>query len=79
MIEVAIVAMEEAILADGSEVPAGSLDLERDPMPLPGETAAGVRAAAEPPRPGREPAADRERRRGRRRRHRPCPRTRRPG
>ena len=47
MIEVAIVAMEEAILADGSEVPAGSLDLPRDPMPLPGETAAGVRAAAE--------------------------------
>ena len=53
MIEVAIVAMEEAILADGSEVPAGSLELARDPMPLPGETAAGVRAAAEPPRAGR--------------------------
>ena len=47
MIEVAIVAMEEAIRADGSEVPAGGLDLERAPMPLPGETAAGVRAAAE--------------------------------
>ena len=41
-------AMEEAILADGAEVPAGGLDLARDPMPLPGETAAGVRAAAEP-------------------------------
>ena len=47
MIEVAIVAMEEALLADGAEVPAGSLDLERSPMPVPGETAAGVRAAAE--------------------------------
>jgi uncharacterized protein YqhQ len=47
MIEVAIVAMEEALKADGAEVPAGSLDLERSPMPVPGETAAGVRAAAE--------------------------------
>ena len=62
MIEIAIVAMEEAIRADGSEVPAGGLELERSPMPLPGETAAGVRAAAaeltdepvsaEPPLPG---------------------------
>jgi uncharacterized protein YqhQ len=61
MIEIAIVAMEEAIRADGSEVPANSLELERYPMPLPGETAAGVRAAAEltdepasaePPLPG---------------------------
>ena len=40
MIEIAIVAMEEAIRADGSEVPAGGLELERFPMPLPGETAA---------------------------------------
>ncbi len=45
MIEIAIVAMEEAIRADGSEVPAGSLELPRFPMPRPGETAAGVRAA----------------------------------
>ena len=46
MIEVAIVAMEEALRADGEAVPAGSEELERDPMPLPGETAADVRAAA---------------------------------
>jgi uncharacterized protein YqhQ len=47
MIEVAVVAMEEALRADGETVPAGSLDIERAPMPLPGETAAEVRAAAE--------------------------------
>ena len=66
MIEVAIVAMEEALRADGAEVPAGGLDLARDPMPLPGETAAGVRAAAElaeagrraAPTAGRAPAVD---------------------
>lgn len=46
MIEVAIVAMEEALRADGEAIPAGSGNLERAPMPLPGETAAGVRAAA---------------------------------
>jgi uncharacterized protein YqhQ len=45
MIEIAIVAMEEALRADGEAIPAGGLDLERGPMPLPGETAAGVRAA----------------------------------
>ncbi len=45
MIEVAIVAMEETLRADGEAIPAHGLDLERDPMPLPGETAAGVRAA----------------------------------
>ena len=45
MIEVAIVAMEEALRADGAEVPGGGLDLERAPMPKPGETAADVRAA----------------------------------
>ena len=47
MIEVAIVAMEEALRADGEAVPAGSLDLPREPMPEPGETAAAVRAMAE--------------------------------
>ena len=47
MIEVAIVAMEEALRADGAEVPAGSLAIDRFPMPEPGETAAGVRAATE--------------------------------
>ena len=46
MIEVAIVSIEEALRADGETIPAGGLDLERSPMPLPGETAAGVRAAA---------------------------------
>ncbi len=46
MIEIAIVAMEEALRADGEEIPPGGLDLERAPMPLPGETAADVRAAA---------------------------------
>src|SRR3954453_1141251 len=34
MIEVAIVSMEEALGADGGAVPAGSTDLERDPMKL---------------------------------------------
>jgi uncharacterized protein YqhQ len=47
MIEVAIVSLEEAIKADGDTVPEGGLDLARDPMPKPGETAAGVRAAQE--------------------------------
>ena len=46
MIEVAVVSMEEALRADGEPVPSGGLDLERYPMPLPGETAAEVRAAA---------------------------------
>jgi uncharacterized protein YqhQ len=72
MIEIAIVAMEEALKADGAEVPAGSLDVERSPLPAPGETAAGVRAAAEElsaelaadgtpaTRPARQPAVDTE-------------------
>ena len=47
MIEVAIVSLEEAITADGDPVPEGGLNLLRDPMPKPGETAAGVRAAQE--------------------------------
>jgi uncharacterized protein YqhQ len=46
MIEVAIVAMEETLRADGEAVPPGSGGLDRYPMPLPGETAADVRAAA---------------------------------
>jgi len=46
MIEVAIVSMEETLRADGEAIPEGSGNLERFPMPLPGETAAGVRAAA---------------------------------
>jgi uncharacterized protein YqhQ len=47
MIEVAIVAMEETLRADGETVPAGGLELPRDPMPLPGETAAAARTMSE--------------------------------
>src|SRR5215217_5852751 len=47
MIEVAIVAMEETLRADGESIPNGGLDLLRDPMPEPGETAAAVRAMSE--------------------------------
>jgi uncharacterized protein YqhQ len=47
MIEVAVVAIEEAMRADGEAVPEGGLDLTRDLMPLPGETAANARAAAD--------------------------------
>jgi uncharacterized protein YqhQ len=46
MIEVAVVALEEALRADGETVPSGGLELARDPMPLPGETAAAARTAA---------------------------------
>ncbi len=46
MIEVAVVALEEALRADGEAVPAGGLELARDPMPMQGETAATVREAA---------------------------------
>ncbi len=47
MIEVAIVAVEEALRADGEAIPEGGLGLVREPMPAPGETAAKARAAAE--------------------------------
>src|SRR3954462_9189976 len=47
MIEVAIVSLEQAIVADGDPLPEGGLHLPRDPMPLPGETAKDVRAAQE--------------------------------
>jgi len=46
MIEVAIVAVEEALRADGEPVPDGGMNLARDPMPAPGEAAAKARAAA---------------------------------
>jgi uncharacterized protein YqhQ len=42
MIEVAIVSMEQALRADGEELPANSGSLERDPMVLPGTTTAGA-------------------------------------
>ena len=47
MIEVAIVAMEETLRADGEQVPPDGLDFARDLMPEPGETAAAVRAMAD--------------------------------
>ncbi len=54
MIEVAVVAIEEALRADGEAVPEGGLDLARDPMPLQGETAATVRGVAGPSEPAVE-------------------------
>lgn len=41
MIEVAIASMQEALLADGNAVPAGSTPLERDPMVLGSKETAG--------------------------------------
>ena len=64
MIEVAIVSMEQALVADGESVPAGSADFEQRPMRL--EPAPRRRG----PRPTGRPAAHRPRR------HRP---TRHPG
>jgi len=55
MIEVAIVAMEEALRADGEALPAGSDQLERDPMLLGGKTVGDVDTA--PAQPRREEAA----------------------
>ena len=46
MIEVAIVAMEEALRADGEAIPAGSDETDRFPMPLPGASAADTATAA---------------------------------
>jgi hypothetical protein len=53
MIEVAIVSMEEALTADGAEVPAGSLEAWREPLVLglapptavPGSDAASAESA----------------------------------
>jgi uncharacterized protein YqhQ len=42
MIEVAIVSMEEALKADGEDLPAGSGTLEREPLPPPGAARVGV-------------------------------------
>jgi hypothetical protein len=47
MIEVAITSMQEALAADGNEVPLGSTLFERDPLELPGQ-----RGSAEAPSPG---------------------------
>jgi uncharacterized protein YqhQ len=48
MIEVAIVAMEEALRADGEAIPTGSDDMDRFPMPIAGTAA----APADPPTAG---------------------------
>ena len=53
MIEVAIVSLEEALLADGESVPAGSADLARSPMvigrvPVPVEGSPAAAASAAP-------------------------------
>jgi uncharacterized protein YqhQ len=46
-IEVAIVSMEQALLADGEEIPAGSADLAREPLdPLPGPAGVQVQPPA---------------------------------
>lgn len=47
MIEVAIVALEEALRADGEAVPEGGQNPPRHPMPAPGETAASARERQE--------------------------------
>ena len=57
MIEVAIVSMEQALEADGEQVPEGSAQFPRDPMELPGTNTKGEAAAAtavttDPPLPG---------------------------
>jgi len=58
MIEVAICSMEEALIADGNRVPAGSVDLPRSPMRVGGPPAGepvsdlhDVAAVAEPDEP----------------------------
>jgi uncharacterized protein YqhQ len=54
MIEVAIVSMEEALKADGEELPAGSGTLTRDVLELPGTVVKGEKAApvsTDPPLP----------------------------
>jgi hypothetical protein len=47
MIEVAIVSMEQALLADGHEVPAGGEHLERELLDLAQPPVAGVTGVAE--------------------------------
>jgi uncharacterized protein YqhQ len=45
MIEVAITSMEEALVADGNAVPAGSTVFERGPLELPGKVDEGLEAS----------------------------------
>jgi uncharacterized protein YqhQ len=58
MIEVAITSMEEALVADGNEIPAGSTDFDRSPMELgrttdepepPADTVAATNPGETPP------------------------------
>jgi hypothetical protein len=55
MIEVAIVSMEQALRADGEELPAGSGRLERHPLDLPGLEPAGPHDVAPQPSGSRGP------------------------
>ncbi len=57
MIEVAIVSMEQALVADGEVVPAGSGDFDSRPMdlPAPADTVTDVPAPAAPPPPAVPP------------------------
>jgi uncharacterized protein YqhQ len=63
MIEVAIASMEEALVADGQQVPVGSEALEHHPMPVLGQATTGATVdpataheAATAPEPGEPPA-----------------------
>jgi hypothetical protein len=55
MIEVAIVSMEEALLADGASIPAGSVEFERRPMRLGEVPAADNAPQTAPPTPAVPP------------------------
>ena len=61
MIEVAIVSMEQALVADGETVPTGSGEFEQRPMrfdtPAAGAAADTAAAAVTPPPPAKAPAA----------------------
>ena len=59
MIEVAIVALEQALLADGQALPAGGGRIERQPLTLPGSAPAVVTAALADPAEADPGAADR--------------------
>lgn len=59
MIEVAIVAMEQALMADGQTLPAGGGRIERVPLALPGSAPAVVTAALAEPTEADPGAADR--------------------
>jgi uncharacterized protein YqhQ len=58
MIEVAIVSMQQTLLADGAAIPEGSLDLPRDPLVLGGAAVGSAAAPSGPtsPTPGSSPA-----------------------